>query len=78
MDNKSLVLDLVEWLAQEPRPYTEVMSAWRTSCPRLQIWEDAVDLGLVRREHQAGQGAFVAATDVGREFLALEGRAPRI
>jgi hypothetical protein len=78
VDNKSLVLDLVEWVAREPRPYTEVMSAWRTSCPRLQIWEDALDLGLVRREHRAGGGAFVAATDVGREFLALAGRAPGI
>ena len=78
MDNKSLVLDLVEWVAREPRPYTEVMSAWRTSCPRLQIWEDALLLGFVRREHWAGQGALVAATEAGREFLALEGRAQRI
>jgi hypothetical protein len=75
MDNKSLVLDLVEWVARQPRPYTEVMNAWRTSCPRLQIWEDALDLGLVQRQHRTGQGAFVAATDAGRQFLACEGRA---
>ena len=24
------------------------MEVWRTSCPRLSIWEDAVDDGLVR------------------------------
>ena len=35
-----LVLDLVEWVAKEPRTYAEVMDAWRTSCPRLTVWED--------------------------------------
>ena len=74
MDNKSLVLDLVEWVAQEPRLYADVMSAWRTSCPRLQIWEDAVDLGLVRRQQLATRGACVSATDEGRQFLMMEGR----
>ena len=38
-----LVLDLVEWIAREPRLYSEVIETWRTSCPRLTIWEDAVD-----------------------------------
>ena len=74
MDNKPLVLDLVEWVAREPRAYTEVMSAWRTSCPRLQIWEDAVEFGLVQRDCPPGQGAVVSATEAGREFLVREGR----
>lgn len=34
-----LVLDLVEWIAREPRLYSEVIATWRTSCPRLTIWE---------------------------------------
>jgi hypothetical protein len=38
---ESLVLDLLEWLAQLDRSYDEVMDAWRTSCPRLPVWEDA-------------------------------------
>ena len=42
-----LILDLVEWVVRAPRPYPEVMAAWRTSCPRLPVWEDAVDRGLV-------------------------------
>ncbi len=46
----ALVLDLLDWLAAGPRPYAEVMAAWRTSCPRLPVWEDAVDGGLVREE----------------------------
>ena len=46
----ALVLDLVEWVAREPRLYSEVIETWRTSCPRLTIWEDAVDLGYVARQ----------------------------
>jgi hypothetical protein len=46
----ALVLDLLEWLAAAPRPYADVMAAWRTSCPRLPVWEDAVDGGLVVEE----------------------------
>ena len=65
MDNESLVLDLLEWLSPGPRPYSEVMDAWRTSCPRLTVWEDAVDAGLVIVRGQA-----VCLTGQGREFLA--------
>jgi len=38
-----LVLDFVEWIAKEPRAYADVLDAWRTSCPRLTVWEDAID-----------------------------------
>jgi hypothetical protein len=68
MDNEALVLDLVEWVAAAPRPYADVMDAWRTSCPRLTIWEDAVDHGLVRCERN-GASTVVVATDAGRSFL---------
>ena len=54
--NYALVLDLVEWIAIQPRTYTEIMEAWRTSCPRLTIWEDATDQGLVVREYREGVG----------------------
>ncbi len=74
MNNKSLVLDLVEWVGQRPRPYAEVMAAWRTSCPRLTIWEDAVDLGLVARSFRHGDGAVVEVTPQGLAFLTSEGR----
>ena len=40
-----LVRDLVGGSATEPRPYREVIEAWRISCPRLTVWEDAVDGG---------------------------------
>ena len=69
-----LVLDLVEWVAREPRPYAEVMEAWRTSCPRLTVLEDASDRGYVERRPVAGQGVMVSVTDAGREFLRAGGR----
>jgi hypothetical protein len=66
----SLVLDLVEWVAKEPRPYAEVIEAWRTSCPRLTVWEDAVDRGLVVCEAAGqGRGVRVVATRSGLQFL---------
>ena len=64
-----LVLDLVEWVAREPRPYAEVIDAWRTSCPKLTVWEDAVDRGYVVRQPVAGRELMVVATDLGRKFL---------
>jgi len=74
VDNKVLVLDLVEWIAARPRPYAEVMDAWGTSCPRLPIWEDAIDLGFVVRVYRDGAGAMVDVTPAGRAFLRSEGR----
>ena len=70
-----LVLDLVEWIASEPRLYSEVIETWRTSCPRLTIWEDAVDRGFVTREVVAGAAVRVKITDGGKEFLRDHGRA---
>ena len=70
----SLVLDLVEWVAREPRPYQDLIAAWRTSCPRLTIWEDAVDSGYVARADAAGSRAMVVVTEDGRKWLRTHGR----
>ena len=69
-----LVLDFVEWIAREPRLYSEVIATWRTSCPRLTIWEDAVDHGYVARQSVAGIGVRVAITEGGEKFLRAHGR----
>jgi hypothetical protein len=69
-----LVLDFVEWIAREPRLYSEVIATWRTSCPRLTIWEDAVDRGFVERETIAGFGLIVTVTDDGEKLLRANGR----
>ena len=65
-----LTADLLAWLAAGPRPYGEVMDAWRTSCPRLTVWEDALDGGLVARTRAAGERPMVELTARGRTFLA--------
>ena len=44
---ENLILNLLEWLADGERSYEDVICAWRTSCPRLPVWEDANDRGLV-------------------------------
>ena len=44
---RALTLQLLEWISDRPRSYAEVLDAWRTSCPRLSIWEDACIDGLV-------------------------------
>ena len=69
-----LVLDFVEWIAREPRAYSEVIGTWKTSCPRLTIWEDAADRGLVARERVAGFGLVVKVTEDGRKVLRANGR----
>jgi hypothetical protein len=71
---KPLVLDFLEWLAARPRAHREVMEAWRTSCPRLTVWEDAVDAGYVERVHGEGQ-PLVRLTPLGLQFLKGSGRA---
>jgi D-3-phosphoglycerate dehydrogenase len=48
------------------------MEAWRTSCPRLPVWEDALDLGLVVCERQDGAGVMVTLTPAGRALLEAE------
>lgn len=69
-----LVLDFVEWVAREPRAYAEVISTWKTSCPRLTIWEDAADRGYVARETIAGVGLVIAVTEGGERLLRKNGR----
>ena len=64
----ALVFDLLEWLAARERSYEEVMDAWRTSCPRLPIWEDANDLGLVTRQEINGRST-VRVSPSGRALL---------
>lgn len=67
----SNLLEFLEWVAAHPRTYRETMDAWRTSCPRLPVWEDAVDGRLVERVN-VGQKTLVQLTGAGRDLLAGE------
>ncbi len=69
-----LVLDFVEWIAREPRLYSEVVATWKTSCPRLTIWEDAAEAGYVARETIPGVGFAVTVTERGERLLRANGR----
>ena len=72
-----LIVEFLGWLAAEPRDYAEVMDGWRTSCPKLPIWEDCVDQGLVRRQNVPGRAAVVEVTADGRRLLTETGRLRR-
>jgi D-3-phosphoglycerate dehydrogenase len=65
----TLILDLLEWIGPGRRPYVETMEAWRTSCPRLPVWEDATDLGFLERHHEPGSMALVSVSAAGAEHL---------
>jgi hypothetical protein len=65
---ETLILDLLEWLTSGEKDYEEVMDAWRTSCPRLPVWEDANDRGLVAREYVNGRFV-VKVTSSGLDLL---------
>jgi hypothetical protein len=64
----ALLCDMLAWLSRDARPYDEVMEAWRTSCPRLTVWEDAVDRGFVQHARLNGV-SLVRVTPAGRVFL---------
>jgi hypothetical protein len=66
----ALILDLLEWIGPKDRPYREVLEAWRTSCPRLPIWEEANDRGFIAYHHQHGSKAVVYVSNQGATFLA--------
>ena len=64
----ALIVDLLDWLAARDRTYEEVIDVWRTSCPRLPVWEDARDRGFVAQENSNGR-EIVRITPAGFAFL---------
>jgi hypothetical protein len=45
-----LMLQFLDWIASRPRTYAETMEAWRSSCPRQTVWEDALLESLIQIE----------------------------
>jgi hypothetical protein len=64
-----LILDLLEWIGPRPRPYAEVIEAWRTSCPRLPVWEEANRRGFIDHLDGQGQPGLVVVSALGRSHL---------
>jgi hypothetical protein len=71
-----LIVDLLSWLASGERTYQEVIDAWRTSCPKLPVWEDARDRGYVAQEILNGRET-VRITPAGFTFLQQRKTSPR-
>jgi hypothetical protein len=65
---ESLILDLLEWVNIKERTYEETMEAWRTSCPRLPVWEEANDRGLVTARKANGRSV-IRITPAGLALL---------
>jgi hypothetical protein len=63
----SLTLQLLAWIAERDRTYAQTMEAWKSSCPRLTVWEDAVADGLVRVRRGT-----VLLTAAGAELLSMQ------
>ena len=67
-DSPSLIMiQFLTWVADRPRSYAETMDTWRTSCPRLSVWEDAVIADLVRLEGEGSRA--VKLTERGAALL---------
>jgi hypothetical protein len=65
---EALILDLLAFVESGEKTYEEVLEAWRTSCPRLPVWEDANDRGLVTRQYVSGR-CVVRITAAGAALL---------
>jgi hypothetical protein len=70
--------EFLAWVASRRRTYPEAMEAWRSSCPRLTVWEDALLDGLIQVE---GDGPVrhseVTLTPRGRAILEAAQELPR-
>ena len=64
-----LILDLLEWIGPRPRAYAEVLEVWRTSCPRLPVWEEANERGFIDHLHEQGHAEQVVVSALGRSHL---------
>jgi len=64
-----IMVQFLTWVADRARSYAEAMDAWRTSCPRLSVWEDATLDGLVRLDSDADGRTVVKLTARGRAIL---------
>ena len=72
----ALILDLLEWIGPGARPYSEVIEAWRTSCPRLPVWEEANARGFLVHGRREGIGAVVSLSPEGIAHLTAHRSAP--
>jgi len=64
--HEHLTLQMLEWIVEQPRQYRDIVAVWKTSCPRLAIWEDACAAGLIEMNPQT---TLVSVSRSGQELL---------
>jgi len=65
--HETLTLQMLQWIEQGTHSYSEVLDVWKSTCPRLTIWEDACIDGLV--DSTAGMSGTVSLTEKGKQLL---------
>lgn len=63
----ALTLQMLHWIATGSHSYAEVLEVWKSSCPRLSIWEDACADGLI--DAAPGMSGRVSLSEKGSSFL---------
>jgi hypothetical protein len=65
-----LMLEFLTWIDSRSRTYAETMEAWRSTCPRHPVWDDALIEGLIRIESGETMGcSTVILTSRGKSLL---------
>jgi DNA-binding MarR family transcriptional regulator len=67
-----LQLEFLLWVSTDPpRSYRQVMEAWRSTCPRISIWEESLMDGLIEivPEDNGEREQLVILTPAGRQLL---------
>jgi hypothetical protein len=75
-NNQTASLSIIEfhkWVSIRQRTYGEAMESWRSTCPRLSTWEDALADGLIQVESGISlDQSRVTLTARGRAMLKAE------
>jgi hypothetical protein len=65
-----LTLEFLQRISSRSRTYADAMEAWRTTCPRNSVWEDALIGGLIQIENGSRMGeSKVSLTPMDKAFL---------
>jgi hypothetical protein len=64
IDHSLLLREFLDWVAARPRSYEDTVEAWRSSCPRHPVLDDAFTGGLI-----ASVGKTVMLTAQGEALL---------
>ena len=65
-----LMVEFLRWISTRYRTYDEAAEAWRSTCPRHTVWEDAFIDGFIQvMSGDAPDQCLVTLTDRGQAIL---------